>query len=433
MTNHFEEARNIPIICEVDVLVAGAGPAGIGAAVRAAKMGAKTLVIEAQNCVGGTATAGLMSHWGGRSSSHVLKEIIDRSSKASMEDGVTIFHEDCPTEIDHEKLKLLLFEMLKEAGADIMLYTQACDAIVESGRVKGVIVENKSGRGAIYAKVVVDATGDGDIAARANVPFELGREDDKKMQPATLMFKVGGVDCDRAVFPESFETRVHTERGELQTLASALLPHPAGHVLLYRTTLPGVVCCNMTNSIGVDGTDAASLTEGTYICMTQLQKIVDFLREYVPGYEKCFLLTTAQTLGIRETRHFKGLKRLEAEDILSAKYHDDWAVQEAFFNFDVHNMTGSGLDETGVQEKWAQKNTYSIPYGCLVPAGIEGLLLSGRNISGSHLAHSNFRIMSVCMALGEAAGAAAAIGTRDGHKLSEILPTLIQEAVSQPI
>jgi hypothetical protein len=267
---------------------------------------------------------------------------------------------------------------------------------------------------------VVDSTGDGDVAASAGVPYLKGRESDGRMQPSSIMFNVGGVDFERAVFPPSFETRVETERGELQTLAKELLPFPAGHVLLYRQPMPGTVCCNMTNAIEIDGTDAESVTKGIFTCRSQIVPIVKFLREYVPGYEDCWLMSTASLIGIRETRHFEGLESLSKDDILEARYFDNWVVRRGWFNFDVHNMTGASLDKTGVQREWKQKKDYTIPYGCLLPKNVEGLLLSGRNISGSRLAHSNFRIMSVCIAIGEAAGVAAALSVKRDVKLAHL-------------
>ena len=142
-------------------------------------------------------------------------------------------------------------------------------------------------------------------------------------------------------------------------------------------------------------------------------------------------MSSASLIGVRETRHFEGIESLSAEDILEAKVYDNWVVRRAYFNFDVHNLTGASLDKTGVQHKWTQNNDYTIPYGCLLPRNIEGLLLSGRNISGSHLAHSNFRIMSVCIALGEAAGAAAALSVKQGKKLRDIDVKEIQNEVGE--
>ena len=251
------------------------------------------------------------------------------------------------------------------------------------------------------------------------------------MQPCTLMFKIGGVDYERAIFPGSFETTVETPKGELQALAKQLLPFPAGHVLLYRQPEPNTVCVNMTNAIAIDGTNAHSITEGMQICRSQILPILRFLREYVPGYENCWLMSSASLLGIRETRHFEGEQTLGAEDILDATCFENWVVRRAFFNFDVHNLTGASLDKTGVQHGWKQPDDYSIPYGCLLPKGVDGLLLSGRNISGSHLAHSNYRIMSVCIALGEAAGAAAALSVKQNCSLRELDVKLIQACVGE--
>jgi len=430
MKYYTEETHDIPISYEVDVLVVGSGPAGIGAAIRAGRLGAKTMIIETQGCLGGISTAGMMSHWGGISSSKVYKEILQRGAACNENLGEAQFANKITNAINHEKLKLLMFDLLKEANVEVLLYTFACDSVVKKGKIIGVIIENKTGRSMISAKAVIDATGDGDIAAKSGVPFTLGRETDNKMQPCTHMFKLGGVDVANAVFPGSFETQVQTEKGELQTLAKELLPFPAGHVLLYTTTLPGIVCCNMTNCIEIDGTKAEDLTKGTYVCYSQMDKIVKFLQEYVPGYSECFIVSAASLLGIRETRHFKGKYRIDTDDILEAKFHDDWVVREAFFNFDVHNLTGPSLDKTGVQHGWNQKGTYTIPYGCLLPENVEGLLLSGRNISGSHMAHSNFRIMTVCMAIGEAAGAAAFLSSKSNRKLSEIQASEIQQLVS---
>ena len=277
----------------------------------------------------------------------------------------------------------------------------------------------------------MDATGDGDVAASAGVPFVKGRETDGKMQPCTLMFKIGGVDYSRAIFPHSFEHRIETEKGEIQALGDQLLPFPAGHVLLYRQPEPGTICVNMTNAIGIDGTDAQSVTEGMMTCRSQIMPIIRFLREYAPGYENCWLMGSASLLGIRETRHFEGIESLSADDILQARYHDNWVVRRAFFNFDVHNLTGSSLDKTGIQKEWKQKGTYTIPYGCLLPRQVEGLLLSGRNISGSHLAHSNYRIMSVCIAIGEAAGVAAALSVKQGKALRDVDVSEIQSRVGE--
>lgn len=412
-------------ILKTNVLVLGSGPAGFSAAYIAAKNGAQVILVEQSGDVGGIATSGLMSHWTGSCNSPLYYEILKRS--ADLNDGkhkgqITRF-------IDPEKLKILLLEMLDEVGVKLFLYSFAEDAIMDGNKVLGASIINKSGRIKIYADTVIDATGDGDIAARAGIEFNLGREEDHKMQPATIMFKVGGVDYSKAAFLGSFETKYETEKGELQALAKQILPHPAGHVLLYRTTLPGVVTCNMTNCINVDGTNALDLTKATITCRKQIKEIIEFLKEYVPGYENCFLLSSASLIGVRETRHFKGLYTLTEHDILEAKVFDDYVVKDASFNFDIHNIDGSGLDKNGVQKNFTQKKGYTIPYRCFIPEFHDNILLCGRNISGTHIAHSNYRVMPICVGMGEACGAAAALASKLQKSVREITAGEIRNTI----
>lgn len=407
MEMYREAAREIPVTAVVDVLVLGAGPAGVAAAVSAARQGVRTMLVEQLGDVGGIATSGLMSHWTGNTKGGIYEEFLNRS--ADLPDTADYGFNGSPRQIiNPERLKTALLELLDEAGVELLLYTVAAAPIMEENRLRGVILENKAGRQAVRAKIVIDCTGDGDIAARSGAAFHLGREGDGAMQPVSLMFKIGGVDYDRAVFPGKFEDYIQIPAGEIQALGKAALPFPAGHVLLYRTSLPGVVTCNMTNCIQADGTNPKDLVKATLTCRRQLEPILSFLRETVPGYEACYLLSCASLIGVRETRHFKGVKTLTEEDIRSARVFDDWAVTHASFNFDVHNMSGNGLDATGAQDSF-DATFYTIPYGCLVPEVVDGLLLAGRCISGTHLAHANYRVMPICANMGQAAGIAAAL------------------------
>ena len=409
MKSIIEPETQIPVIEEVDVLVVGAGPAGVSAAICAAREGVRTLLIEQTGDVGGIATAGLMSHWTGKTEGGFYEEILRRSSEGHGDWDTADFNGGMRQVINPEHLKTVLLQMLDEAGVKLRLYTFSSTPIVENGKIKGVIIQSKAGRQAILAKIVIDTTGDGDIAAGAGVPYYKGRENDGKMQPMTIMFKVAGVDVERGVFPGGFEETFPVPMGDIQTLGREHLPFPAGHVLLYKTTLPGVVTCNMTNCIGVDGTNPDDLMRATLICRSQMDPIVSFLREYVPGFEKCFLISSASLIGVRETRHFEGESRITEKDIQEARVFDDWAVTRASFNFDVHNLSGNGLDDTGMQKEFKQQKGYTIPYGCFVPLKIDGLLLAGRDISGTHMAHSNFRVMPICANMGQAAGVAAAL------------------------
>ena len=422
-----EPARETPVAAECDVLVCGGGPAGFGAAVAAARAGADTLLLEESNCLGGMATAGMMSHWSGCESSPLGLEITERMRKQTcLPPGWT---EDRRWNISHEALKQTLFEMAAEAGARVQLQTHVAGAIVEDGAVRGVLTESKSGREAVLARVTVDATGDGDVAARAGAGFVVGREGDGACQPATLMFLLGGVDTDRAIFPPSFESEIEVPLGEIQHLGRERLPAPAGHVLLYPSRLPGCVCVNMTNAVGVDATDVRSVTRAEIECRAQIDPIVAFLRECAPGYEKCYALASAQNVGIRESRHFRGVYTLTAEDVLAGRSFDDWIAVRNYFNFDIHNVGGSGLDPNGAQKHFRAAGSYQIPYRCCVPETLDGLLLAGRNISGTHKAHSNFRVMTICADVGYGAGTAAALAAKGGVRPRDVDVAAVQRVL----
>lgn len=425
MKFYTEPSKQIPVKAQVDVLIVGGGPAGFAAAVNAARQGVKTMLIEQAGDVGGVATTGLMSHWTGKTAGGFYEEILERSHDI----GPGFEHGYPRKIINPERLKTVFLQMLDDAGVELLLYTFASDVIVEDDVIKGVIVESKSGREAVLAKVVIDASGDGDVAARAGAPFIKGREEDGKMQPMTLMFKVAGVDTDRGVFPGGFEENLPIPAGPIQDLGKANIPYPAGHVLLYRSSLPGIVTCNMTNCIDVDGTKAEDLTHANYVCRSQIDPIVKFLKQYVPGFENCYVISSASIIGVRETRHFIGEYILTKDDINEAKVFDDWVVTKAHFNFDVHNISGAGLDETGVQKYFKQQKGYTIPYRCFVPKKIENLLLAGRNISGTHMAHSNYRVMPICVNMGQAVGIAAALCVKENIVPRKLNVMKIQEVL----
>ncbi len=411
----WEPAKEIPVKYEVDVLVLGGGPAGFSTAVNAARQGVDVLLLEQSGMIGGQATSGLMSHWTGLTEGPFYDELLERCRDMDRDWNY------CCEKILHgkriinpEKTKSVMLEMLYEAGARVQLYTFVTDPIMQGSQIKGVITESKSGREAILAKVIVDATGDGDIAAKAGAPFVLGRESDGKMQPVTIMFKVGGVDYNRAVFPGEFDDNITIPAGKIQDIGQKILSHPTGHVLLYPSTLPGVVSVNMTNALNIDGTKVEDLTKGDYECRCQIDKIVDFLRKYIPGYEHCYVLISATMLGVRETRHFKGEYVITDKDIKNGKVFEDWIATRLHFTFDVHCLSGPGLDPSGNQSNFNEHPRYTLPYRCFIPKKVEGLYLCGRNISGTHLAHSNFRVMPICINMGHGVGVAAALAVKQG-------------------
>lgn len=412
MKTLLEAARELPVIQEVDVAVAGGGPAGCAAALYAARAGAKVMLLEYSACLGGVATTGMMSHWTGATVSPFVTEMQDACH--AIEWPVERGYQPDYHSINHEKLKLVLFDKLLEAGVIIRTRTVCADAILDGHTVRGLVIESKSGREAVLARTVIDATGDGDIAAHAGVPFRKGRDEDGRMQPVTTMFKIDGVDFSRAIFPGSFESLVQVPAGEIQALGKSILPKPAGHVLLYRSTQPGQVVVNMTNLTDIDGTSADDLTRAEIVTRRQIPAIMDFLHQYAPGYENAYLVASAEMVGVRETRHFQGEYTLTADDIVNAVQFDDWIATKCFFNFDIHNLDGAGLDKNGAQHHFSAKGKYTIPYRCCLPAGTDGLLLAGRDISGTHKAHSNYRVMPICANVGHGCGVAAALAAQTG-------------------
>ena len=416
-----EPAREIPVKYTTDVLVLGGGPAGFAAAVSAGRLGLKTLLIERTGIIGGVATAGLMSHWTGDTEGPLYDELLGRAKTASKD--VNYFKDKilrAEQIIDPENTKLVMLQMLQEAGVKLRLYSFATDPIMEGKQIKGAILQSKSGRSAAMAKIVIDATGDGDIAAKAGVDFFMGRESDGKMQPVTVMFKVAGVNEKTAVYPGEFEDDFPVPAGNVQELGRKHLKPPIGHVLLYPGSVPGVATVNMTNSLGVNGLEPADLTRAEIECRSQIPEIVSFLKKYVPGYENCYVIATSSVIGVRETRHFKGLQTLTEKDIENAKIFEDWIVTKAHFGFDVHGISGPGLDPTGAQNEFIQKNKYTIPIGCFIPESIDGLFLAGRNISGTHKAHSSYRVMPICVNMGQGVAAAVAICLKYGIQPREV-------------
>ena len=368
MKKYIEAEREIPIYGNYDVIVIGGGPAGFSAAVNAGKEGAKTLLIEQSGQLGGVATTGLMSHWTGNTKGGFYEEILVRSNFLHGNDFLDYKEEQ--KLINPEQLKILMLEMIEEAKVDLLLYTFAADVIMDESTIKGIVIENKSGRQAIYGKVIVDASGDGDIAAKSGARFYKGREYDGKMQPMTIMFKMGGVKTEEVT------------KAEIQ-------------------------------------------------CRRQIPIIESFLKENIQGFENAYVMSSASIIGVRETRHFIGRQTITEKDILEAKLFDDWAVVNVHFNFDVHNLDGAGLDETGEQKHFKQTKYYSIPYECFVPERIEGLLLAGRNISGTHMAHSSYRVMPICVNMGQAVGVAAALSVKNNIKPNELPISQLQDRLKQ--
>jgi hypothetical protein len=267
----------------------------------------------------------------------------------------------------------------------------------------------------IEAGVTVDATGDGDVAFLAGAAFEQGRPGDGRVQPVSIMYRIGGVDTAVGLLCGSEEQahKVHVPEGTWHDVvnkahAAGELPASIGVIRIYRAAYPGERIINATQVNGIDGTCVDDLTQAELEGRKQAYQVLEFLRRHAPGHEQAYISAMPAAIGVRETRRFVGLHCLTRQDLVSGRTWPDGIVRSANFVIDIHNPTGGGQAEGFA----AKVKPYDIPYGCLVPKKIDGLLLAGRCISGSHDAHASYRVQCIAMATGAAAGAAAAQAAR---------------------
>ena len=408
--------NEIEEIAAVDVLVAGGGPAGICAAVAAARQGAKVLLVERYGAVGGNLTLGNVSPILGKVSKGTMyDEVIDLLSAKHQDELKVETRNGKEIHIDAEEAKGILINFLDLNNVEVMLQTAVCDVIKDNTDLKGLIVTTPCGLKAITAKRIIDATGDGTVAYLSGSEYKIGRDGDGRTQPVTLEFTINNVDESRAIMCFGGSDPVTLPDGKKysefckECERNGILPKNVSIVRLHRTFYSGERNVNATQMNEISGLDTADLYKAEVELRNQIDRVVDFLRKYIPGYENCMLKTTADTLGVRETRRIMGEYVMCDEDVEQGKHYDDAIVHNAWFLIDIHNLSGGGQAEG--HSKMAQP--YDIRYGALLPLGVENLLTAGRCISGTHRAHASYRVMAICMATGEAAGIAAALSIKE--------------------
>ena len=418
MAEQIEYNRKIGIRGRYDIIVAGAGPAGICAAVAAARDGAKVALVERYGVIGGNLTAGYVGPILGMTGKGTMRDemvrllgvpendMIGRTGKAH----------------DFENAKLLLEEFVAaEANIDVFMQCGIVDVVKDGNRAGGVIAACNGTLFALTAAVVIDATGDAAVSALAGAEIAKGRDGDGLMQPVTLEFTIDGVDEDRGIvcIGDVDDVELNGERflDYCKRLADeGKLPADLAAVRLHPTTVPGQRQVNTTQLCGVDITDVGQIFKADIELRRQIRLLVDFLREYVPGYENCRCTASGTTTGVRESRRVMGDYVLTGEDVEAGAKFEDAIVHDAEFIVDIHNPAGAGQAEAKIG--WCRP--YDIPYRCFLPRGIENLYVTGRCISGTHRAHASYRVMSICMAMGEAVGIAASMCAAAGCSPREL-------------
>ena len=407
----------------VDVLVVGSGSAGATAAITAARLGAQVLLVERYGFMGGISTQVLDTIYGfytpGSAARKVVGGVPDDVIQALLDAKAAIYRPNTygagqGITYDPNRLKIIWERLALAAGVRILYHTLVIDALREGQRVTGAVLANKAGLLRQPARVVIDASGDADVAARAGVPFESAR--DGPIQSLTTTFTLLNVDVERATAVRKAELH------ERMAAASGYdLPRKEGSV--HITPLPGVMATNMTRVAGFDPTDPFQLSQAEIEGRRQALEYARFLIEQVPGYEHAALGNLSTQIGVRESRRIYGQYRLSRADVLAARKFEDGIA-----------LCGAPIEEhhAGQDTHWEylpDGETYAIPYRCLLPQNAEGLLVAGRCLSADHDAHASVRSMGQCMAMGQAAGAAAALSLRANGLPHELPATILRDTL----
>lgn len=442
-----EPERRIPWTEDRDVIVAGGGVTGVIAAIAAAREGADVLLVEKNASLGGVAAMGLpIQGYCNADGEQIVLGLAEELRERLVKVGGAL-DRFIPCEmhnpyliVDPEAVKLVLQEMLEDAGVSLLLHAPAANVAMDGERIDALFIEGKSGREALRAKVFIDCTGDADLAARAGAPYALA--DASALQASTLNCILTNVDTEavrRFVREDPALYGLHPLLDEdallsadrfimvgMQGLARRACAEDPSCALwdsvCYITLVsPGAVCINSVHVDGYAACETRGLTQIERIARQRVRQAFAFYKKHVPGFENAALTATAPWAGIRETRIIKGRDTLTLDAVRGGAIPGD-SIALGGYPVDVHSPDNNGLIFYKVP-------TYGIPYGCLLPGKVENLLVAGRSISAERLAMASSRVMAQCMAVGEAAGAAAAVcakealapGALDASRLRSLL------------
>ena len=448
-----EPERTIPTLMTVDIVVVGGGTTGPLAAVAAARQGKKVVLIERFGSLGGNLTLGLNTKPSGALVGGLPLELweLARSAGAAGADyfaGTKTGKVKIASPCDPELMKMLLTRLCSEAGVQILFETLVSRPVMENTTMTGVVVESKAGRAFIGSKVVIDCSADGDMAAQAGVPFVMGTGEvggETQMQPVGMYFTMSDVDLvelaawarttddipaqaipdtddklDYGLWLTGFNNAIRSYREETG------IHLPRENITL--KTANGLMYVNATRVLGVDVFSPVEFSAAIVECYRQIEEYARFLVMKVPGFAKAQIAQISPVLGVRETRHIQGEYQLTAHDVREGTVFDD-SIAADVSAFDVHDVKGGDVDFQGLVP-------YELPYRCMVPIGVEQLLVAGRCISADHVAHGRSRNVPACMATGQAAGIAAAVALEGNTTVRHVAIDVVQarlRAVGMPL
>lgn len=439
------------MVFKTDVVVVGAGFAGLAASIAAARNGAKVILVERYGFLGGTATAGLVHHFDPVNiieATGIAKEIYEKLKERGSLKEFPINKFEIPfsywqggSGFDPEEMKNLALKMVLDENIKCLLHTNVIDVNTSDRSITSIVCYNKSGRFSIEAKVFIDASGDADIAAMAGVDFELGDENGICMSP-TLAFRVGGVETEKLL--EYFDENP-SQIGDHPRIGKYIRDHRQSIILqgfydlirqarengdldidlpetgIGMTIQPryGEFHVNATRVNKINATDGEDITMAEIVERQKVEKLFAFMKKYLPGFSNSYLLQTADQVGIRESRRIKGEHVLTIDDIRNGNKFTDSVVRGKWAHTDKHS---------GESMQWSFEfieGPYYIPYKSLITSKVKNVLVSGRCISATRDAMASIRIMPVCAQIGEAAGTAAAICIRENTSPADLRPEYV--------
>jgi ribulose 1,5-bisphosphate synthetase/thiazole synthase len=439
-----EAPKAVDVMAEADILVVGSGPAGLAAALGAAREGVKTILVDRYGCFGGVITqvgVGTIA-WYRYEGTIDTQGIGIEFEKRAKEMGASHTLPQSRSEVlDAEMFKYVADRMVQEAGVEPLLHSMAVEAVMEGNTIKGIIIETKSGRQAVLAKRVVDATGDADIAHLAGAPCN--KTSKKDMMGVTVMFSCAGVDKERFLeyVAENYSTygdwgknwEIETT-GKEDDLPCAYLEEPfnrareEGLIPEHMTSIGGswsaltdageATCLNMIYMLGYDATDVRDLTRAEMNGRHQAILAIKTLKKYVPGFEKAKLRNFGMTLGTRDSRKIIGKYNLTEHDVHNqARFEDSIGIFPEF------------IDGYGVLVLPTTGRYFQVPYGIMVPQTVENLLVAGRCVAGDNISHAAVRSMMCCTVTGQGAGVAAAVSVKNNYSCSTVDIQKVQNAL----